>query len=393
MSFDFNTLITDRSQADVDSLSALLAKPLGTWTPEELNNFNNGLFKGGYWWTDLNRVTACMKYLDEELRKLGYESGYTKIQIRPDIPKYEDKNTILLLHGESLLDSSIYNAPVSNNGVLVSEDQSKFGSKSLFFDGQSYLSVKMSDIGLDFNSNWTFDWWEYTETDLTLASAVICMPNGNAGFILGSPLSYKNIRVFAGNDGGWGFVKVSTIGDFIKNRMVHRAICKEGTAIRCFQDGILYATLSTAGRLTNQETLYIGYRKTTTNYGGFIGYIDEFRISNMSRWNVNFTPPDSPYVVKGELISLDPYLWYKEDSPTIPQLNQYLENVQKLKSTLTQIPGIENVPNTARKFTTQKANDIEKILISIGEMVGNIKRTVNLGWALGISHTGLYGGV
>ena len=33
--FDFNTLITDRSQSDVDALSAMLARGADNWTAEE----------------------------------------------------------------------------------------------------------------------------------------------------------------------------------------------------------------------------------------------------------------------------------------------------------------------------------------------------------------------
>lgn len=74
--FDFGTLITDRTLDDVLYLSALLSKPFPDWTEEEREAFNTGALKGGYCWTDLNRVTSCMEYLDEELRKLGYDSGY-----------------------------------------------------------------------------------------------------------------------------------------------------------------------------------------------------------------------------------------------------------------------------------------------------------------------------
>lgn len=82
MSFDFSTLITDRTQADVSDLSALMAKKLDQWTPEELEQFNNGSLKGGYWWTDLNRVTACMEYIAGIFRGLGYSlPGYKRIQI------------------------------------------------------------------------------------------------------------------------------------------------------------------------------------------------------------------------------------------------------------------------------------------------------------------------
>lgn len=74
--FDFSTLITDRTDADVSYLSTLMARGIDAWTEEELKQFNAGMLKGGYWWTDLNRVTACMEYLNSTLLEYGYSSGY-----------------------------------------------------------------------------------------------------------------------------------------------------------------------------------------------------------------------------------------------------------------------------------------------------------------------------
>ena len=79
--FDFSTLITDRSQADVDALESLLALPLSDWTAEQLAAFNQANSKGAYNYTDLNRVTACMEYLNEQLRGYGYQTGYSKVTI------------------------------------------------------------------------------------------------------------------------------------------------------------------------------------------------------------------------------------------------------------------------------------------------------------------------
>ena len=72
MSFDFSTLITDRSQADLDALGSLLSVPMEDWTAEELAEFNLARSKGAYNYTDLNRVTAAMDYINEQLVGYGY---------------------------------------------------------------------------------------------------------------------------------------------------------------------------------------------------------------------------------------------------------------------------------------------------------------------------------
>ncbi len=73
MAFDFSTLITDRSPEDLQALRDLLATPMADWTAEQLAEFNRAASKGAYNYTDLNRVTQCMEYINKRLvsRKNG----------------------------------------------------------------------------------------------------------------------------------------------------------------------------------------------------------------------------------------------------------------------------------------------------------------------------------
>lgn len=63
MAFDFSTLVTDRTKADVTAQNA----------------------KGTYMWTDLNRVTDAMDDLFSRLEKLGYRVNY-----HPIFPRHQD---------------------------------------------------------------------------------------------------------------------------------------------------------------------------------------------------------------------------------------------------------------------------------------------------------------
>ena len=108
--------------------------------------------------------------------------------------------------------------------------------------------------------------------------------------------------------------------------------------------------------------------------------------------------PDSGGFPAGPEVPPDPnapdmYTWSENNSPTISQMEQYLDNVRKLRDVLARIPSVPDVPASMRKRNYQTANDIETILFSIETMIENMKRTINLGWALGISDIGLYGGV
>lgn len=79
--FDFSTLVTDRATADLELLRGLLSTPMEDWTEEQLAEFNLAASKGAYNYTDLNRVTAAMDYLNEVLTGLGYETGYQRIVV------------------------------------------------------------------------------------------------------------------------------------------------------------------------------------------------------------------------------------------------------------------------------------------------------------------------
>lgn len=71
--FDRNTLITNRSQKDIQELHELKAKWLnGTITEEEKTKWLSGM-RGAYNASDVNRVSAAMLYFEDLLNSLGYE--------------------------------------------------------------------------------------------------------------------------------------------------------------------------------------------------------------------------------------------------------------------------------------------------------------------------------
>lgn len=66
------SLITDRTQADVDELLSILQTPFADWTTEQAQLFYSGMSKGAYNASDLNRVGAAMVYIAERMASMGY---------------------------------------------------------------------------------------------------------------------------------------------------------------------------------------------------------------------------------------------------------------------------------------------------------------------------------
>lgn len=91
MSFDFSTLVTDRTQADVSRVKQIAEKiKNGTASESELAEFNSAAMKGAYNHTDLNRVTAAMEALKAKLEGYGYSvPGYQRIKVPHVLPEPE----------------------------------------------------------------------------------------------------------------------------------------------------------------------------------------------------------------------------------------------------------------------------------------------------------------
>lgn len=90
-------LVTDRTTADVNAIRELSKIGLKGWTAEQHAEYLLAAARGSYNRTDINRVVAAMRYLDERLDEMGYQSGYidqrndwTKEEYfrEPDIRKY-----------------------------------------------------------------------------------------------------------------------------------------------------------------------------------------------------------------------------------------------------------------------------------------------------------------
>ena len=72
MAFDFSTLVTDRTKADLQRWQALRNKGFENMTAEERAEWLAGNMKGSYNKGDLNRVGEALNYLHDRLKEAGY---------------------------------------------------------------------------------------------------------------------------------------------------------------------------------------------------------------------------------------------------------------------------------------------------------------------------------
>ena len=206
----------------------------------------------------------------------------------------KDPNTLLLLHGEDLTDSSIYGQTITNSGVSVSTAQSKFGGSSLYFNGSSNLRIANILSG---SMPFTIDAWIYP----TKAGSNTIWSHGgsNASPVTGGVLDYYTDNKFIYYCGGF---LIQTANNYPINQWYHVAFIGDGSSIKLYVNGSLVGTHSGAYNFSNVAETF-GDNDSAPGQENFQGYIDELRVSNVVRWTENFTPPTSPYITSSITIT------------------------------------------------------------------------------------------
>lgn len=205
-----------------------------------------------------------------------------------------DENTLLLLHGEDLTDSSVNKTALTNQGATVSTAQSKFGGSSLYFNGSSRILIPAIVFG---SNDFTVDWWEYPTSSscgARFSSEYATVSSEMGGMLLG--YSGKSLYASSASNSSWDMVSGAAAFSVTANAWTHWAVVRSGNKLSTYRNGTLFwsQTISGAVYSSGKYMSAIGdYRTGDHNY--FVGYIDEFRISNIARWTANFTPPTEPY--------------------------------------------------------------------------------------------------
>jgi hypothetical protein len=221
------------------------------------------------------------------------------------------KYVTLLLNGNgtnnaqnnTFLDSSGYNLSTTRNGNATQGTFSPFsqpnGYWSNYFDGSSYLTepnAAWMNLG---TGNFTIECW------VQFSSSV------------GTTQMFVSNNYNAGNGaGGWAFLyrADNTTLKFTCNSNVsyektwspsvgviyHVAVCRSGTDLRLFVDGVQVGTTSTSSDNISgaSSTLVVGSNES--NPLPITGYLSNLRIVTSALYTANFTPSTSPLTVVSE---------------------------------------------------------------------------------------------
>lgn len=212
------------------------------------------------------------------------KDGDAYVKMRKEASGIDEKTAFLL--SDALADTSGNGVSITNNGVTISDAQSKFGGKSLYFDGSSYLEAALAVEG-----DVTIDCWVY----FTEHGSQWCTPfNLTAGSNRGIYMHIMSTSIKLGasaTDNNIADVEISEVLPF--GTWHHIAIVRSGTNVYLFINGTKKGTMENS--LTTNDKIVLGHLSSSASGTKYKGYMDELRVSKTARWTTNFTPPTEPY--------------------------------------------------------------------------------------------------
>lgn len=374
MSFDFSTLITDRTAADVNLWQQLKALGWAQMTQEQQTQWAAGL-KGAYNPSiDMNRVTAAMEELNTLLLAAGYTSGYTPLEISRQpitplspLPAGYTQLEYIESTGTQWIDTGF--KPNQNTKVVTSINISSSGTAGVFGCRDSV------------NVN-TFVFWILNSTQIR------------------SDYGSSAINFDVSESTGFSLITKDKNNCFFNN---YEIVSPE----QSFQSqySIIIFSMSTSGIIDSRKIIGKLYYFDVydndhlsmhcvpcVNQSAEIGLYDTVGKKFYGNSGTGVFTAGPEVTPEPEPNPLDPYTWYKSDTVSESEGQQYLDNVSKIRDTLSVFANTPTVPSSLVGINYTGANDIESILLAVKQIYDNMTSTVNLAWTMGLADVGLYGG-
>lgn len=179
----------------------------------------------------------------------------------------------LLLHGESMVDSSSAARTLTASGASISTAQKKFGSSSISIGSGQYVSVPGA-TAFNMSGDFTLEWFHYLNSATAQGWIIGGDANANGYFMLGINLTASQQLWIGQANVGWP-VQFGSV-PLAANTWQHVAISRSGSSNRLYIDGTLVGSAITDSTswTTNPNAIWIGSQSGGVSMAG---YLDEFR--------------------------------------------------------------------------------------------------------------------
>lgn len=344
-----DTLITDRTQADADAMND----------------------KGTYKASDLNRVCDAMEYLHNLFKSYGYSMpNYKRIKLQR--PGYYETQTItkpILPDGYTQLEyiestgTQCIDAGLTESTVYGI--RMEFYVRSINIDWQSLVSGTL-DTGFTAGSAGTE------------ATGLYIRLRGDEVYKSFTSLSSVSVNELVVKDGKINLngAQVTTYTTGALSSASGKFYVFNNNAKSRYSNMVLYKL----ELYNNNGDTVRQYVPAKRDYDDAIGLYDiatNAFFSNSGTGTFTAGPENIEYETITEEVFVpderDPYTWFQDDIPTQSIMDQYLTNLSELRSLFVQAATTPPVPPDMEWFTFQEANDIEKILVDIEDMMRRIE--------------------
>jgi len=197
----------------------------------------------------------------------------------------------------STTDSSNSNNSVTFVGTAqISTAQSKFGSSSMLFDGDSdYLTVTNSSFST-FNASgatFTIEFWVYFNSISGQQDFVMNYANSSGGLVIRKNNSGNVLGVNLSGDGA----DITGTTALSAGQWYHIALSGSSGSYKLFLNGTQEGSTYTGALGAGSSTYQIGaFYWSGTLYGPLNGYLDDMRFTaGLARYTSNFTPPTTAH--------------------------------------------------------------------------------------------------
>lgn len=234
-------------------------------------------------------VADKLYYGDIEADKLYYEDQQIYPVISTTDPFLAD--TLLWLRGDDFADSSSFSRGIIQGSGSAINSDFKYGSGSLDFNNAN-SSIQVNNVaGLTSLTNISVEAWVKLFGTNTSGNGLLQWNGRTSNNLTNNiiTLNYQSpTRILVNNN----FFNIP----YSFNQWFHLALVYLPSSVQIYVDGILRATVGSAGiALNTSNTLQIGayFNGISAQLGGLV---DSFRITNAVRYTGNFDPEIDTYL-------------------------------------------------------------------------------------------------
>ena len=337
-----DTLITDRTRDDAQRWAELAAKGWMGMSAVEQAEWNAGM-KGAYNATDLNRVTAAMDYINEQLKGYGYVTGYQRILVHPgSLPEGYTELEYIQSSGTQYIDTGF--APDQDTRVVMDAEPLNAEITSAYFGARSESRQD------------SFILWQISETQYRSDYGAHSTSKNMSTLGRKTMDKNKNICTIDGSS------LVTTAQTFTCGyNMLLLCQNTNGTADTRKMTARLYSC-----RIYDNGTLIRDFIPCE-NHTGAAGLYDmknDVFYANAGSGVLGVGPEIHYKTVR--------HTWEMTDKPTTEQMEVYLQNVANIRSALVLPPETPELPPDMKKLWWYEANNIERVLEIVDETMTKI---------------------